>query len=144
MLSGVCIAFYFTTKQYNIRTFRFSSNLQFNLINNIKNLLDDQRCQPQAGFIQQQQFGLGQQSPAQGRASLSLVAGAGIAPATFRLCIPLRLSPLQNRFVVWTIPSPFLHCVQKSGICRLVSTPSPKRGLARYCHPIKLGRFHRI
>jgi len=39
------------------------------------------------------------------------VAGAGFAPATSRLCMPLRLSPLQAlmslTFVVWTIPSPF-------------------------------------
>src|SRR5262245_55434674 len=36
-----------------------------------------------------------------------MVAGAGFEPATSRLCVPLRLSPLPfPGFVVWTIPSP--------------------------------------
>jgi hypothetical protein len=38
---------------------------------------------------------------------LFLVAGAGLAPATSRLCIPLRFSSLhRGAFVVWTIPFP--------------------------------------
>src|SRR3989344_2436495 len=43
---------------------------------------------------------------------LYVVAGAGIAPAIFRLCIPttIFIAPPFGEFVVWTIPSPFLHC----------------------------------
>ena len=52
-----------------------------------------------------------------------LVAGAGIAPATFRLCIPLRLSPLHR---ICGLDYTFsLSAEQKSGVCRLVSTPFP-------------------
>jgi len=61
------------------------------------------------------------------RMSASLVAGAGFEPATFGLCLPLRLSPLILRigsFVVWTFSSP---SAEPLGACRQVSTPSQLR-----------------
>ncbi len=55
-----------------------------------------------------------------------MVAGAGFEPATPRLCIPLRLSPLSPFDDIRGLDYPFIYLKFPlvSDACHLVSTPS--------------------